>query len=530
LDDDSGSVRITADSDFAAVLKLLEQQINDAESDAAKAVLVAERERFLNSGLIQAEKLAEQSQEACDESAVVLGRLGETPQFEEFDTGRLDLSFEKLFRNGIFFSPFLTGEYDSTQFIGKRNGFFEPVLRDDGQQEVQFGIPRERFVDFGGKNVEDLYTIRIGFEVNIPLLRNRGREAVAAPEGAARNDREAAAMLLKHSAAESVLATTAAYWELRASQQREEVLEGSVSRQQQLETITCQLIARGEIIGAQRSRARASLASARAQLDAARRDVFTAQSALLKAMGLEAGQPEQALEVDSPFPAPPDRSALWRLIEDPHLLEASLHRRYDLAALEYFAESSTLLTVAAEINRRSQLDFSAGAWTTATGESSFSAAINRWVTPSWRVGVSFEKPFGNHAALGRLQQSRSRLRQDQISTIDRRRNVRINITQTLNTLAAARTRVEQAEQAAGYYNETIAAEFELFEEGQSNIVDSILTEQQQTDALLSRIDARRELAVLLARLRFETGTLVMEAEAGPTVTLAAITTLPGNGS
>jgi outer membrane protein TolC len=122
--------------------------------------------------------------------------------------------------------------------------------------------------------------------------------------------------------------------------------------------------------------------------------------------------------------------------------------------------------------------------------------------------MNYEKPLGNNAARGRLTSREAERRQQQILLGDLRRQVRLGVTRTAQALLEALGRLEQAQNAAKYYDETVKSEFQLFRAGESTLIDSILTEQQQTEAELAVVAARQEVANLLAQLRFETGTLV----------------------
>ena len=529
-----GDVRITTDEFFDLRLQALENLIRVANV-AALPALLNQYQILLESELFETVALAEANREACIESAASLERLGETPEREEFATASLSLRAEKLFRNGLSLAPFFTGDFDHTQYVGKRNGFREPVLDENGEQVVEFGIPRERFVDFGGKNIEDNYTLRVGFGVALPLLRGRGSKAVAAAESAADRDREATALLLKHAAAESVLLTARSYWDLLAAQERVAAVRGSVELQARLVEITDSRIEAGDLIRAARSRVLASSANARALLAAAQRDRVVAGIALVQAMGFDAEGPSHVPSAGDAFPAIAPTSASIAAFNlkqaGGQLAREAVARRYDVAAAAALIGSGSILARAAEIDLRSRLDLATSIWSTATGENSLSEATNRWVAPSWSLGLTFEKPFGNNAARGRLAQSEARLRRDQIGAEDLRRNIRIAVVLTLNSLIEALERLHQTEETVRHYEDTIRAETRRFEAGQVDLVDTILTEQQRTDSLLARIDARREVATLVAQLRFETGTLVAETGGiGAEVTLPALTTLPDLGS
>ncbi len=68
-----------------------------------------------------------------------------------------------------------------------------------------------------------------------------------------------------------------------------------------------------------------------------------------------------------------------------------------------------------------------------------------------------------------------------------------------------------------FYQKTIDSEIQRFQLGEETLIDTITTEQQQTDARLALVTALQNVAQLIAELRFQTGTLV----AGPNAPVAA---------
>ena len=102
---------------------------------------------------------------------------------------------------------------------------------------------------------------------------------------------------------------------------------------------------------------------------------------------------------------------------------------------------------------------------------------------------------------------------------------------TLESLRDALDRLQRAQESAEHFEDTIDAEMVKLRYGESTLIDSILTEQQRTGALLDLVAARQQVASLVAQLRFETGTLVLQREEGPAVVTAeSLTTLPGASS
>ncbi|MEM6793021.1 MAG: TolC family protein [Acidobacteriota bacterium] len=527
-----GAVPITSDAIFNAELRAIEALIANA-APAEVPALINRRTVLLNRELVQTIASRDANASACSESMASLARLGETPEEEDFDTASLELRLEKVFRNGVLLAPFLEGDYSATQFVGKRDGFTEPVLDANGQQIVDFGIPRERFVDFGGKNVRDLYTLRVGFDIVVPLMRGAGSDEIAAQEQAAGRQVEAARRLIRHTASEQALATSTAYWNLLAAQNRVDLFQASVDRQDDISAATRTLIEADEIIPAEISRADASLARARTNLNAARRDLVERQVALAVSIGVASPRGEAGLLASSSFPtteepggeALGDAEALAAAEEA--LRRLALDRRADVAAARESLEASRLLVTGAQGAARDRLDLQGSVYATAVGEDSFSEATDRWEAPSYRVGLSYEKVFGNRQLRGRVTQRRAEEARARIEHDDLRRTTQLAVSQSIGELTEAMERLRFAEQAVLDFDKAHLAEKEKFGSREDvTLLDLLVSEDQQTEAELRAVDARLEVANLIAQLRFETATLLESTDGGFRVDEGAFTTLP----
>lgn len=522
-------IPISVDAGLAAQLGVIEALIVGADTPQEREALLDTRFDLINAELEQTRNALAETTQICTDAGEALDRLGEVPDEEEFDNASLALKLQKLTRSGISYAPFFNSSYSSTQFIGKRNGFEVPRVDVNGNPQVSpSGIPLTRLIDFGGKNIEDTYTFEVGFEVNVPLLRNRGRLATAASETAAKIDLEASELSLEHSASESTLNTAFAFWNLVSAQERVAVLQTSVELQRQVLDLTRTLIEADELPRAELSRSLAGEANSRAQLESASRDLVAAQLNLVRAMGLSVESEDNIPNADGTFPVPPNRDDLARVVEL-QLVQQGLSNRLDLQAARKVVESGGVLADAAFINLKPRLDLSLSLSSIARGESSLSNATDKWVLPSYKVGAAFEKPFGNNFALGRLAQARSRVRQGDINAGDLERLVRIGVVRTLGSLIEALDALEQAEAAAAAFEETVNAEFEKLRLGESTLIDALLTEQQRTSAMTSLIGARQQVANLVSQLRFETGSLVEVGEEGNRITWESLTTVPGMG-
>jgi len=125
-----------------------------------------------------------------------------------------------------------------------------------------------------------------------------------------------------------------------------------------------------------------------------------------------------------------------------------------------------------------------------------------------------------------LEQRRADFSQRSISASDLGRNIKANIVQALASLRAAAEQVRRAAEAVAAYGNTITSEDERYRAGESSLLDSILTQDQQTTALVTYAQARQQYASLLARLRYETGTLLGDSGEAMVVRPENILTLP----
>lgn len=481
-------------------LGALNALIANSTTGAERAELERVKAQFLTDSINQSVTLLEPQLLGFEAAQKNLADLGAPPDDEVFENYKANLQFSKLFRNGIAVAPFFDLRMEQSNFRGKPN------------EEA-----------FGGKGLNDLWTLKTGVSFIFPLLRGRGADAVAAFERAAAVDQQAGALDLDHERSLSVLTTAQAYWEVRAAQESLAAIDRSVERYGVLIKATEALVTGGERPKIELVRAQAGQARSRAAQQDARRRLSDAQAALTTAIGVATpGDPATLPLARDPFPQAPPAAAL-----QPWLGAGEVGgERRDVQAAIRREESATILERGALTETRSRLDFTASTYYTSLGEVGkvetdktpdgtpvftefgFSDVVDRWVGPSFTLSMNYEKPLGNNAARGRLTSREAERRQQQILVGDLRRQVRLGVTRTAQALLQALGRLEQALNAAKYYDETVKSEFQLFRAGESTLIDSILTEQQQTEAELAVVAARQEVANQLAQLRFETGTLV----------------------
>ncbi|MEO7921165.1 MAG: TolC family protein [Thermoanaerobaculia bacterium] len=484
----------------------LNELIRTAPDAATKADYTRIRDSLVANNLKAYQQLASGATDLLKTKKAQQVSLGEVPRTNQQTSLTLDVKALFPYRDGVTLGIFGNGSFERDRYKDKEKEF-----------------------DFGGKGIEDVYAYSVGFSVDAALLRGRGRDATGAFEAASKIDYDASRDVLRHAASTSVYNTVTAYWNLVAAQEQVEIARKSFALQGRYLEVTNALIKGDEIPRAEQARVLASQASDQGNVFSAERALNDARITLARAMGLSVLDDVNAPLAADPFPPLADPPVLSAL-RPADLIMMAIDRRYDRMAALKLADSGGILLREAHTNLRARLDFHGQISAGTVAEKSLSETSANWEGPSFQLGFDFEKPIGNNVAKGRLLQKDAARNQQTINAIDLERNIKASVVQALRSLQATADQVRRASDAVGYYGQTIDSENERFRSGQSALIDTILTQQLQTSALLNYAIARQQYATLLAQLRFETGTLVAESGDGNVVRPEDLVTLPGPGA
>jgi outer membrane protein TolC len=498
------------DPETAAEMDILDALCASANqvdtSQQLRRDLLTIRQRLVTDTIDRVAQGVDESITAERRLALIVGRLGTAPDQEFFSNSTFNASLSRLFRNGISFSPFFNGTGSGTNFIGK------PFNSD-----CEIG-------DCGGKGSFPLYTVKGGVNAFVPLARGLGAAATAAPERSALIQEQAARLNAQHQASLSALGTINAYWVLRAAQDNLDVAQRSVDLQGRVLDLTRRTIAAGNLPAIELARAQASEARSQTVLRDALVVLNQSRVGLALAMGVAVGSDDATLpRARDPFPPAPDATS----VDDARLAALAvegLGQRRDVMAALRSAEAAQVLVRGAQLNLKPRVDLNGDVHYTGLDEDVVTRAFKRWVGPSYRLGLNVEKPFGNNVQEGLLVEAQAGGQTSQISSADLRRQVRLDVVRTGRSLVEAIARVKLAQDSVQYYQQTIDGEIARFQIGEVTLIDTIQTEQQQTEARRALVAAQQEIAQLIAELRFETGTLVVDATSP--VTSQALTTVP----
>jgi len=419
-----------------------------------------------------------------------LDNLGPAPTERWVKQQRLTVDVNKLFRSGLSVRPYADLSYGSQNFVGKDRTSTE----------------------FGGAGIEPLSQGQIGFDIVLPLLRGAGRDSVAAAEIASGYDVEASRLSMLFQQSQSVLSTVQAYWQARTAAAQVDVLRRSVEVQGQLANVTRAMIAADEKPRSDEARVLASTAEVRSRYEAAQRQLTDARINLAQVMGVALADALSLPLAADLFPQPPaglqgDPQAYAAFVRD------AVARRFDhQAALQAEASGKALLQGARKDTRPS-LDVLGSGWGTSVHQSSVN--FSNWVFRSGKAGLNYEQILGNNTAKGIVEARAASVSQSQIESANLERVIGLRVFQLAESLRVAADRLRLAAEAVSNYEQTIASEQTRFRAGDASLLDTILTEQQSTNAQLTYIAAQQEYASILAALRHEAGLLVQDGSVDP---------------
>jgi outer membrane protein TolC len=249
-------------------------------------------------------------------------------------------------------------------------------------------------------------------------------------------------------------------------------------------------------------------------------------------MGLAFGKIDSLPPASDQFPVMGEQE-LPELSATPGFIDQAFARRADLLASRHRQESALLLLKAANNNVKPQLDLLMDVSYAGLDEGTRFA---RYFTPLTQnvpglnisATLQFERPVENNFARGVQLQSGAIYQQLVIQTADLERNIRSGVLVALSNLKQSALRLNEAQQAVLLHQAANENEKKKLQQGWATVIDVILTEERLTNALQNQLDAARNYALALVRLRFETGTLLTADANQNTVGLEELITVPAH--
>ena len=356
---------------------------------------------------------------------------------------------------------------------------------------VQLNRTADNYSQIGGVNQPT-----VGIQVTLPLLRNRGREAVAAPETAAGIEVQASVYDLNYVASQALANTAVAYWNYLGAIENVALYRGSEQRSEQFLENVRAMAAADVVPRIQVEDALADVASRRASRIGAEQGAVQAQQQLAIAAGLPGrevlsiGQPSDPLpEVRDELQVPTDNVHLEQLID------RALKNRADYLSAKLRSDEERALTAGARNHLRPQLDVigSIGYVGIRPGGGVINYLGPLFVStagPNASIGVQYQFPRENRAARGELIQDEAALRQNDLRAADAARQIASGVVTAAFALNNAVLQYKQARAAEEAASSGREGESERLRQGVGSVLDVLQTEDRYISAVLARISAQ----------------------------------------
>jgi outer membrane protein TolC len=448
-----------------------------------------------------------------------LDRLGPFPSFEVRNTVRLNGDFTKPLRSG---------------------GYVQVSAYVDGVENSFRGKPLDP--KFGGKELQNRFRGHVEGVWSQPLLRGRGATSVIAPERSAAANLQAGRFSYLHTVSKSVLDSTIAYLDLLAAEQSLALLQDSLTAQRRMLDANTRLAAAGEVARSDVNRMQARVADVEVSVAQARQDLISKQTAVAVKAGMRAEDIAAQIKAGEKYPDEP------LPVDVDAVVRAGIVSRNDIRAADASRRSARVLLDAAVFDAKPRLDMQVRAgitnvyyspyfrvlidefnrctsdWSVTRGVSCYEprdtpvnyfnvvgvgrAYGTHW-SPTAAIQFKFELPFGNNTLMGRVEKSRAAVHRADIQVMDLGRVATENIAQNAASLQKARDEWVRRREAVERYTTSWTDTDKRRAAGDMTLIDTLLTEQDLTNARLSLVQAQHDYAAALARLRYETGTLVV---------------------
>ena len=426
------------------------------------------------------------------------GLLGIITEDQVSNVTTFDVGASKQYRNGVRISP---------SFVNTRT--------------------TDNIYDIGGVNLTT-----VAFEVNIPLLRGRGRSVVAAAESAAGIEVDASLLDLNQTISGLLSNTASSYWAAVGAARNLSVAQDSERRGEIYVENVRALIDAGRVPKSEIHQVEANLATRAAERIAAEQSLIAARQQLALAMGLPTDQMADVGTPKDEFPG--DDSQVLATINAYSAQQfygfALAHRADYLAARKRETEAKTLLAPARN-GVRSEVDINLSTGYSSleegTGIGSFFGAPGRAPRgPDLGISVTYQFPPRNDAALGTLMRAQSDVRQAELRILQTGQSIMASVVTAIAGVRNAALQLQRAQAAVKESEAALEGEREKYRLGVGQIVDVLTVEDRLTAAEQTQVSAQVGYALALTQLRFVTGFIVEPDKAVQSVDRLVFFTAP----
>lgn len=370
----------------------------------------------------------------------------------------------------------------------------------------------------------------ISFLINVPLLRNRGKEATGAAEISSEYNLESSEFSLRHTVSQTIRGVVLSYWATIAAEKNLKIRKSAELRAIDMLNKIEILVKADELPASEIDQLSANLASkTSSRLSAEQRHLESRQN-LAIAMGLSIEEiPFPPIPYDD-FPELNDNS-LPDSSKTHLFIKHALQLRHDINALKKEQKAAEILLNAAIINKKSNLDFSlsfgyAGLDEDTGAEKFFTPYYDNVQGLNVAGAITYEIPVKNNARRGILVLRRAAYDQANIKTNDLARNISSEVIVATSDLIQRAAELKKARESVQLFDSAVEKENMKLRLGVSTVIDLINMDNNLTNALLNEISATQGYANAIIQFRYATGTIISETYDKSSVGIKQIITIP----
>jgi outer membrane protein TolC len=353
---------------------------------------------------------------------------------------------------------------------------------------------------------------RASLHFTYPFLRGGRRSQESVAIDAAAVVVEASELQLHDIRARIIYQAASAYWSYHGAHRAVDILSDSEEKSRRLLEETATLVAVDERPSSDLDQLRADLADRVAARLGAEQALFEARQQLGLVMGLGS---QDAAAIPAPGTALPASHFDLEIPDFRHLTRIALAERADLAGARQNAVAADLVLDARRTAARPGFDLRLDVGYSGLSEGSLQ--LGQYLPPygqndvnggSATLSLVFDFPAANNSARGALARQEAVLRQSHLSVAELELTITSNILVAAGQLRSSAAELEQADEAVHLYEMALDNERKKLQLGMSTQFELILVDERLRNAMLSRVSAHVRFAQALARLRYETGTLL----------------------
>ena len=369
--------------------------------------------------------------------------------------------------------------------------------------------------------------------LTVPLLRGRGRAAVAAQETAAATEVGASLFDLTNEVTSLLTTAVSDYWNLVANRKLVEIaIEAERRAQTDLEN-TQTLVRADQLPRENLNEVNASLTQSSASRIVAEQALIAVQYQLGSDIGLD----EQTIASttllptdDFPTPAgqeyPPIGYDALR-----SYVSLALSHRSDFLATKMRIEEQKVLVSAAKNHLLPQLNVTANVGYTGLMEGHsfqdvFTSSTSNVDGPSASAGLSYNFAPRNELARGAYMQALATQTQLEAQSAQLAHTISSAVTSAAQAVRNAALEVNKAGAAVDYYERSLAGQREKYHLGIASVVDVLTVEDRLTTAQTTLVQAELSFALAVTQFRSATGTIIPPGKAVVTISADVFRTPP----